>query len=35
MENESEKSGDMTEAEDPNKKRLPCGVELVLLVPSV
>lgn len=34
-ENDSEKSLEEMEAEDPNKARLSCGVELVLLAPSV
>lgn len=35
MENDSEKSLEAMEADDPNKTRLARGVELVLLVPSV
>ena len=35
IENESEKSVDVMEAEDSNKTMLARGVELVLLVPSV
>jgi len=35
IENESEKSAEVMEREDPNKTMLAHGVELVLLVPSV